>query len=50
MLYIIIGGITLIAFILLVIILNYNKFQFAIIKIEEAESNADVFLKKKMIY
>ena len=47
MLYIIIGGITLIAFILLVIILNYNKFQFAIIKIEEAESNADVFLKKK---
>lgn len=47
MLYIIIGGITLIALLLLIIIVNYNKFQFAIIKIEEAESNADVFLKKK---
>ncbi len=47
MFYIIIGTITLIAFILLLITIYYNKFQFSIIKIEEAENNSDIFLNKK---
>lgn len=47
MFYIIIGLITFIAFILLVIVIYYNKFQFSIIKIEEAENNSDIFLNKK---
>ena len=38
MFYIIVGIITFIAFILLIITIYYNKFQFAIIKIEEAEN------------
>lgn len=47
MFYIIVGTITLIAFILLLITIYYNKFQFSIIKIEEAENNSDIFLNKK---
>lgn len=47
MFYIIACSITLIAFILLIIIIYYNKFQFAIIKIDEAEKNTDIYLNKK---
>lgn len=48
MFYIIIGSITFVAFILLIIAIYYNKFQFSLIKIEEAESNIDIYLKKKL--
>lgn len=48
MFYIIVGTITFIALILLIIAIYYNKFQFAIIKIDEAENNADLFLHKKL--
>ena len=47
MFYIVVGSITFIAFILLIIVIYYNKFQFAIIKIDEAENNTDIFLNKK---
>lgn len=47
MFYIIVGGITVLALILLIVAINYNKFQFAIIKIDEAENNTDLFLQKK---
>ena len=47
MFYIIIGSITFISFILLIIVIYYNKFQFSIIKIDEAEENAEMFLNKK---
>lgn len=47
MFYMIVGSITLIALILLIITIYYNKFQFAIIKIDEAENNADIYLNKK---
>ena len=47
MFYIIVGCITFIAFILLIIVIYYNKFQFSIIKIDEAENNSDIFLNKK---
>ena len=47
MFYIIVGSITFIALILLIIIIYYNKFQFAIIKINEAENNTDIYLHKK---
>ncbi len=47
MFYAIVGSITFVAFILLIIVIYYNKFQFAIIKIDEAENNADIFLNKK---
>lgn len=47
MFYIIVGSITFIAFILLIIVIYYNKFQFSIIKIDEAEENAEIFLNKK---
>lgn len=48
MFYIIVGSITFIAFILLIIVIIYNKFQFSIIKIEEAEANIEVTLNKKL--
>lgn len=48
MFYIIVGGITGIAFILLIFAIYYNKFQFVIVKIEEAENNIDIYLKKKL--
>lgn len=47
MFYIVVGSITLLAFILLIIAIYYNRFQFSIIKIEEAENNADIYLKEK---
>lgn len=47
MFYTIVGIITGIAFILLIIAIFYNKFQFSIIKIDEAEENIEVFLNKK---
>lgn len=48
MFYVIVGGITFIAFILLIIVIIYNKFQFCNIKVEEAEANIGVDLKKKL--
>ena len=48
MFYIIVGSITFIALILLIIVIFYNKFQFSIVKIEEAEANIDIYLKKKL--
>lgn len=47
MFYVVVGSITGIAFLLLIIAIYYNKFQFAIVKIEEAEENADLLLRKK---
>ena len=47
MFYIVVGSITLLALILLIVVIFYNKFQFAIIKINEAEENCDMTLHKK---
>lgn len=47
MLYVILGVVIFISIVLMVITANYNKFRFAIIKIDEAENNIDVLLKKK---
>ena len=44
---IIIGCVVVLGIILLAVILINNKFQFAIIKIEEAENSIDTLLKKK---
>ena len=44
MLYIILGIIIAISLVLLVITIYYNKFNFAIIKIAEAENNIDILL------
>lgn len=48
MFYIIIESITVIAFVLLVIAIYYNKFQFNIIKIDEAEENIEIYLNRKL--
>lgn len=48
MIEIILGCIVLIALIMLVIIIVHNNFQFAIIKIDEAENNIDILLQKKL--
>lgn len=48
MFYVIVGSITFIAFILLIIVIYYNKFQFSIVKIEEAEANIEIYLTKKL--
>ena len=48
MLEIITGVIVVIAFILFFIVMGHNKFQFAIIRMEEAENNIDVLLHKKL--
>lgn len=48
MFYIVVGGITFIAFILLIIVIIYNRFQFCIVKIEEAEANIGIDLTKKL--
>lgn len=48
MFYIVVGSITFIAFILLIIVITYNRFQFSIIKIEEAEANIGIALNKKL--
>lgn len=47
MIEIILGCIVLIAIILLIIIIYHNKFQFSIIKMDEAENNIDILLQKK---
>lgn len=44
---VILGIVVIIALIIIVITIINNKFQFAIIKIEEAENNIDVLLHKK---
>lgn len=48
MFYIIVGGITFIAFILLIVVIIYNRFQFCIVKMEEAEANIGIDLAKKL--
>ncbi|MDO5393239.1 MAG: LemA family protein [Mycoplasmatota bacterium] len=48
MLYIILGIIFVIFIILIIISISYNKFRFAIIKIDEAENNIEVLLQKKI--
>ncbi len=48
MLYAILGIISVISIILLFITIYYNKFRFAIIKIEEAENNIDILFEKKI--
>ena len=48
MFYAILGGIVAISIILLIITIYYNKFNFVIIKIEEAENNIGVLLNKKV--
>lgn len=47
MLYIILG-VVVISIILMIITVYYNKFRFAIIRIDEAENNIEVLLKKKL--
>lgn len=48
MLYTILAIVIVISIILLVITFYYNKFSFAIIKIEEAENNIDILFDKKI--
>lgn len=48
MLYGILGTVVVISIILIIITINYNKFRFAIIKIDEAENNIGVLLQKKI--
>ena len=48
MFYGILGGIVAISIVLMVITIYYNKFNFVIIKIEEAENNIGVLLNKKV--
>lgn len=45
---IIIGSIVVVALILLFIVIMHNRFQFAIIDMEEAENNIDILLHKKL--
>lgn len=47
MIEIVLGIIVAISLILLIVIIYHNKFQFAIIKIDEAENNVDILLEKK---
>lgn len=48
MLYIILGIIIVISLFLLIITVYYNKFNFTIIKIAEAENNIDILFEKKI--
>lgn len=48
MLYLISGVIGVVIIILIIIAVNYNRFRFTIIKIDEAENNIEVLLKKKI--
>ncbi len=45
---IILGSIVFVAIILLIIVIYHNRFKYAIIKMEEAENNIDLFLQKKI--
>lgn len=47
-LYILIAGIVILALLGILVITFYNKFQFALIKIDEAENNVDILLEKKL--
>lgn len=46
--YIIIGGIILIAILVLITVIYHSKCQFVVIKISEAENNIDILLDKKL--
>lgn len=48
MLEIILGSVVLVALLIMVVVIIHNKFQFSIIKIEEAENNIDILLQKKL--
>lgn len=48
MLYTVLGAVIVISIILMIITIYYNKFRFAIIKIEEAESNIEILFEKKI--
>ena len=48
MLKIILGILILVAIIIIIGIICFNKFQFTIIKIDEAENNIDMLLQKKL--
>ena len=48
MIEIVLAGIVLIAAVILIVVVFYNKYQFAIIKMEEAENNIDILLQKKL--
>lgn len=48
MIEIILGGMVILGIILLFVVIIHNKFQLAIIKIEEAENNIDMLLHKKL--
>ena len=50
LIFFIIAIITILAIILIFIISTFNKFQFSIIKISEAENNIDILLEKKLDY
>lgn len=45
---IILGSVVLVALLIMVVVIIHNKFQFSIIKIEEAENNIDILLQKKL--
>lgn len=48
MLYAFLGVISAISFLLIIVTVFYNKFRFAIIRIEEAENNIDILFEKKI--
>lgn len=48
MLYVILGCLVVLSIILIIITINYNKFRFAIIKIDQAENDIEVLLNKKV--
>lgn len=50
LIFLIVAVITILAIILIFVITTYNKFQFSIIKISEAENNIDILLEKKLDY
>lgn len=47
MIEIILGCIVLVALLLMIVLIYHNRFKFAIIKINEAENNIDIYLQKK---
>lgn len=50
LIFFIIAIVTVLAIILIVVVNTYNKFQFSMIKISEAENNIDILLEKKLDY
>ena len=49
MIEVVLGGIVIVAILILIIILYHNKFRISIIKMEEAETNIDLFLQEKLV-